>query len=55
MIVKLLTEHHLIFCYNARLCSSNSLIFSGCVYILMGTILYKYGWNRSLDNKIYEP
>ena len=21
----------------------------------MGTIFYKYGWNRSLDNKIYEP
>ena len=27
------------------------MIFSGCVYILMGTILYKYGWKRSLDNK----
>ena len=27
------------------------MIFSGCVYILIGTILYKYGWNRSLDNK----
>ena len=21
----------------------------------MGTISYKYGWNPSLDNKIYEP
>ena len=21
----------------------------------MGTILYKYEWNRSFDNKIYEP
>ena len=30
------------------------MIFSGCVYILMGTVLYKYEWNRSLDNKIYE-
>ena len=27
------------------------MIFSGCVNILMGTILYKYGWNHSLDNK----
>ena len=27
------------------------MIFSGCVYILMGTILYKYGWNLSLDSK----
>ena len=27
------------------------MIFSGCVYILMRTILYKYGLNRSLDNK----
>ena len=27
------------------------MTFSGCVYILMGTILDKYGWNRSLDNK----
>ena len=25
--------------------------FSGCIYILMGTILYRYGWNRSVDNK----
>ena len=39
------------FCYNTRLCTSNSMIFSGCIYILMGTILYKYGWNRSLNNK----
>ena len=31
------------------------MIFSGCAYILMGTILSKYGWNRSLDNTIYEP
>ena len=31
------------------------MIFSGYVYKLMGTILYKYGWNGSLDNKIYEP
>ena len=28
--------------------SKSSMIFSGCVYILMGTILYKYGWNHSL-------
>ena len=35
------------FCYNTRLCTSNSMIFSGCVYLLMETILYKYGWNRS--------
>ena len=39
------------FCYNTRLCTSNSMIFSDGVYILMGTILYKYGWNRSFDNK----
>ena len=38
-------------CYNTRLCTSNSMIFEGCVYIHMGNILYKYGWNRSLDNK----
>ena len=39
-------------CYNTRLCTSNSMIFSGCVYILMGPILYKYGWTRNLDNKL---
>ena len=27
------------------------MIFKGCVYKHMGHILYKYGWNRSLDNK----
>ena len=27
------------------------MIFSGCAYILIGTILHKYGWNCSLDNK----
>ena len=27
------------------------MICKACVYIHMGTILYKYGWNRSLDNK----
>ena len=27
------------------------MIFKGCVYIHMGNILYKYGWNCSLDNK----
>ena len=26
------------------------MIFSGCVYILIVTILHKYGRNRSLDN-----
>ena len=25
------------------------MIFSAYVYILLGTILYKHGWNRSLD------
>ena len=40
------------FCYNTRMCNSNSMIVSGCVYLLMGTILLIYGWNRSLDNKI---
>ena len=39
------------FCYNTKLCTSNSVVFSCCVYILMETILYKYGWYRSLDNK----
>ena len=39
------------FCYNTRLCTSNSMIFKGCVYIHMGNSLYKYGWNRSFDNK----
>ena len=38
-------------CYNTRLCTSNSMIFKGCIYIHMENILYKYGWNRSLDNK----
>ena len=27
------------------------MIFKGCVYINMGNILYKYGWNQSLDSK----
>ena len=27
------------------------MILKGCVYIHIGNILYKYGWNRSLDNK----
>ena len=27
------------------------MIFKRCVYIHMGNFLYKYGWNRSLDNK----
>ena len=27
------------------------MIFKGYVYIHMGNILYKYGWNRSLNNK----
>ena len=31
------------------------MIFSGCVYILMRTILYKYGWDRSLDYKFMSP
>ena len=39
------------FCYNTRLCTGNSMIFSGCVFILMGAVLYKYGWTRYLDNK----
>ena len=26
------------------------MIFSGYVYILMVTIVYKYGWNLGLDN-----
>ena len=39
------------FCYNSRLCTSNSMMFKGCVYIHRGNIFYKYGWNRSLDNK----
>ena len=45
-----LSQYIVDFCYNTRLCTSYSMIFSGCVNILMGTILYKYGWNRSLDN-----
>ena len=52
--VRGLSQYIVDFCYNTRLCNSNSVIFSGCVYILMGTILYKYGWNCSLDNKTYE-
>ena len=40
------------FCYNTRMCNSNSMIFSGCFYILVGTILLIYGWNCTLDNKI---
>ena len=39
------------FCYNTRLSKSNSMIFKGCIYLHMGNILYKYGWNRSYDNK----
>ena len=27
------------------------MMFSGCVYVLMRTILHQYGLNRSLDNK----
>ena len=34
-------------------CVQVIMIFKGCVYknIHMGNILYKYWWNRSLDNK----
>ena len=28
--------------------------FLSCVDIHLGNILYKYGWNHSLDNKIIE-
>ena len=34
-----------------RLCTSNSMIFNASVDIHMDNILYKYGWNRSSDNK----
>ena len=34
-----------------RPCTSNSLIFSGYVYIHIINILYKYGWNHRSDNK----
>ena len=31
------------------------MIIKGCVYIHMGNILYKYGWNRSLNKNNNEP
>ena len=30
-------------------------IFKGCVYRHIGNILYKHGWNRSLDKKSMNP
>ena len=39
------------FCDNTSLCTSNSMIFSGCIYLLMGTILYECSaQSENLDN-----
>ena len=33
-------------------CIRNSMIFLRCVHIHLGNILYKYGWNHVLENKV---
>ena len=40
------------FCYNTRLCIRNSLKCVWYFYIHFINILYKYGWNHTLNNKV---
>ena len=51
-ILRGLSQKVVDFCYNTRLCTRNSLKCVCYFYIHFTNILYKYGWNHSLNNKV---